>query len=316
MKIKLIAPFFIYFSLCFSQQTLKRISENENEFILELFVLRNGSDNCNVSGNLTFDWASGGGYYAYGINNNGYQTFYNHNPTPLANQSNLTLPNLNLGTEQYIFQLPQFNKRYKSLDEGIANYQGETLLNYTPIIDITTEYFTGSGFSLGTNFANLYYGKIILQKKLNNGNTVPTNLWILFTTFDAYYNFNPPTNVTKKWYGKFDGTTWISQATDIYGNPVYLIPDICTSLSTEAIEQLDNNIISYPNPAHDEIKIQKIKTNSDSFTYSIVDFSGRKLQNGISKFGEKINISGIAVGTYLLTIESQNTSSTLRIIKK
>lgn len=315
MKIKLIILLFIYVSFCFSQQTLKRVSENENEFVLELFVLRNGSNNCDVSGNLTFDWASGGGYYAYGVNNNGYLTFYDHNPTPI-NQNNVNFPNLHLGNEEYTFQLPQFNKRYKSLDEGIANYQGETLLNYTPIINITTEYFTASGFSLGTNFPNLYYAKIILQKRLNNGITVPTNLWVLFTTFDAYYNFNPPTNVTKKWYGKFNGTTWTSQATDISGTPVYVIPDICTSLSNEAITELDNNILYYPNPVNDEITIQKIKSNSDNFSYSIVDFSGRKLQNGTSKFGKKINISGIANGTYLITIESQNTFTTLRIIKK
>ena len=311
MKIKILL---LLFSICgYSQQTLKRITETDSEFIIELFILRNGSSNCDISGTDTFNSASGGCYFSYKTIANNVVTYYDHSPTSIY-ETNVALPSLQLGTEMYNFS-PVTSWHVKSLDEGSTVYLGENMMNYTPLLDITTEGYSGGSKIAGISFPNLFYGKLILKKTLDDGSAIPTNLWVDFKTYDAYYN-NPPIHVGEMWYGKFDGSTWVEQSTDILGNAVTSIPSICSLLSTAEIVAIDAAVFIAPNPVGGVLAVHTIGNTNDNFQYEIIDYSGRVVLKGTSDFSETINTSSLIQGNYVLQIERQSEVSHLKFIKK
>ncbi len=309
---------FILYFVClwtvagYSQQTLKRISETDSEFIVELFVFRNGTTNCSISGEDIFDWADGGWYYSFGTIENDVVTYYNHSPNNSLSQNNVNIPSIQLGSESYDFLTPALNKRFVSQDEGIVTYQGEDLIDYTPVLDITTECYSGGAFGTNTSFPNMFYGKLILQKAQNDGSPITNDLWIQFKTFDAYYN---SVQVGETWYGKFDGVSWVEQTSDIFGNPVNSIESICSQLNSVEISAIDSTII-YPNPTSDVITIQNLGNINLEYDFEIIDYTGRVVALGKAMSGRKIDLSNLGPGYYIVKIGSGEQNSIFKILKK
>lgn len=310
MKLKVLILLLLSSFCGFAQQTLKRITETDTEFILELFLFRNGTNDCEISGPETFGWASGTCSYKYSSSTVPY---YDHSPSAIY-ENQFATPNMQLGTQNFIFN-SNLNQHRKSYDEGYATFQGENNTSYAPMLNITTECYAGGAKLSNTIYSVMYYGKLILKKTLNDGSPIETNLWVSFKTYDAYYSSNPFIRVGDTWYGKYDGSNWVEQTTDMSGNPVPYIASICSLLSTNEIESIDNENFIYPNPITSAFTIQKTGNTYDAVQYEIMDYSGRLLKTGSATTNTSIDISDIQPGNYILRVKSQDKEFHQKIIK-
>lgn len=90
------------------------------------------------------------------------------------------------------------------------------------------------------------------------------------------------------------------------------------AISTLSVNDLQNSKKSfsfYPNPAKQFITIKN--NSSENFKYNIVDFSGRIIKSGNSKFNENINLESVKSGNYILQIQTENGEKlNEKIIKK
>jgi len=76
------------------------------------------------------------------------------------------------------------------------------------------------------------------------------------------------------------------------------------SLSTIDIESFNKKTLIFPNPSMSFITIQNKESSSESFEYKIVDFTGRYVKSGNSKFNQKIDIESLKNGNYIIQIET------------
>ncbi len=76
------------------------------------------------------------------------------------------------------------------------------------------------------------------------------------------------------------------------------------SLSTIDIEGFNKKTLIFPNPSMSFITIQNKESSSESFEYKIVDFTGRNVKSGNSKFNQKIDIESLKNGNYIIQIET------------
>lgn len=72
------------------------------------------------------------------------------------------------------------------------------------------------------------------------------------------------------------------------------------------------SVTAYPNPATQELFLAGLKENT---TATVLDISGRVLQTAIVA-GNSINVSQLTSGTYLLRLESETGTETLRFVRK
>ena len=105
-----------------------------------------------------------------------------------------------------------------------------------------------------------------------------------------------------KWVYVGDNLQLLDKAGNVLATePLSNIKKITFSISgttTEVESASANSIIVYPNPTHDVLIITGINTQ----TLRVYDLQGRLLQTEI---GTQINVSNLAVGTYLLQIGTQ-----------
>ncbi len=160
-----------------------------------------------------------------------------------------------------------------------------------------------------------------IPKKMNNGGLIPTtNLWCALQGFNPAYSCGNNTvcelNQYRIWF-KYDGTSWIYQTTLPNGIPnQYGISDICDVLSISDLENLEFDLMIYPNPTNNFITIQNKQNSIDTFEYKIVDLAGRIVKSGNSKFNEQINIESLTSGNYIIQIQTDsNQNFTQKLIK-
>ncbi len=84
--------------------------------------------------------------------------------------------------------------------------------------------------------------------------------------------------------------------------PVSIIRKITfsNSLATQTFGQNKTNIVLYPNPASDYIKIKS--DNFDALDTRIYSLSGQLVLKGSFQSGEDINVSGLSSGLYLAQV--------------
>lgn len=86
------------------------------------------------------------------------------------------------------------------------------------------------------------------------------------------------------------------------------------SLSTADVVNTVNvkgNLAIYPNPTSD---ILNVKASSKINAVSVVDMSGRSIKVNVD--GDKVDVSALPVGTYLINVETKDGISTEKFIKK
>jgi Secretion system C-terminal sorting domain len=67
-----------------------------------------------------------------------------------------------------------------------------------------------------------------------------------------------------------------------------------------------NNLSFYPNPTRDYLAISSTKNSSTSFTYQLIDITGRNVTAGAALYNEKINIANLETGNYIIQIKDEN----------
>lgn len=82
------------------------------------------------------------------------------------------------------------------------------------------------------------------------------------------------------------------------------------SLGTDDIRKVQKLAV-YPNPAVD---VLNIKANSKVLSYEIYDLTGRKV--GAGNNSEKVNVSNLSKGNYIINIVTKDGNTTTKFIKK
>lgn len=212
-----------------SSRVFKKIIENESEYIIEIFVLRNEiNEICEADSTEVFtSFQYGNQFYKYFSEINGTIVSHHHSPTnneffstqiPLITVGNLDFEFIDIGSNTY-----------KGFDEGLVTYNGDILTSYEIKLPITTESIANTMRLVGSSSRYMIYRKLILKKKLNDDTSLPTNLWISINSGvgSVFEDGEVVLKVAAQWWGKFNGNTWEEQSIDINGNQIEIIPSIC-----------------------------------------------------------------------------------------
>ncbi|MDW9380005.1 T9SS type A sorting domain-containing protein [Chryseobacterium sp. JV558] len=141
-----------------------------------------------------------------------------------------------------------------------------------------------------------------------------------------YFMAAPPAasiraDYVKKLFNLNDGSLVLaySGGSVTYGSKSFLTKFNSGFLGLNDISDKDQNttFTLYPNPAGDNITIQNKKYSSESFGYNIFDMSGKKIQNGSSKFNEQINVQRLEKGNYMILFDTKKGDrQSLKLLKK
>jgi len=161
----------------------------------------------------------------------------------------------------------------------------------------------------GTSMAIVWMQKI-------NGNT---QLPILFTNkisngFPPAYDTVDLNDITNADVALKQGTIFVVWEDDNSGTIKYRRGTYST-ISTEINEHNENRISIYPNITSDYIKIELSENYSSPKKISISDIGGRKMFETSTTLNQ-IDISRLAAGQYILTIQCGNTQQNFKVTKK
>ncbi len=87
-----------------------------------------------------------------------------------------------------------------------------------------------------------------------------------------------------------------------------------TTAVENVLNDISNEVSVFPNPATDYIQVEL--ANSDMYTVSIVDINGRTLRSGEELQANRIDVSRLATGTYVLQLKSEDKIASKLFIKK
>ena len=130
------------------------------------------------------------------------------------------------------------------------------------------------------------------------------------------------------WYIRYaDGLTGLEAGQNISGlvgcydlsNPVQvtrLTGDDCDILAVDDFDEI-GNVTLFPNPANEEVQIVFNQNISADVQIAVYDLVGRQvLVQDASNEVVSLNVASLPTGTYLVTISSQNSAITKRLIKQ
>lgn len=197
------------------------------------------------------------------------------------------------------------------------------------IYDTATKKFIGAGRY--TNAA----GAATFGSFGNLGtNTYPANTWVTvsvaynktngsfyFTTPQGTYNVTtvtapaaliPNLTATEADFYVVNASTNTVTNTAVFDNINFSFSTTATLGTAESLDIVNNQSVSlYPNPTSD---ILNLKTDSKINNVSVVDMTGRRVNVKLDV--NKVNVSGLPAGTYLINIETKEGISTEKFIKK
>ena len=316
MKKNLLLVFVFVSTFGFSQQFLKKIYETNDYTIVELYTIRNGTNNSNITGVQNFLDGTGAyvEFFDSDLNNSLLNSSYSYANVPAINPHTENVCNANLSLSPYcnfgVCASEEYDYQY---------YLGSTAIQYQHQLRIKK--FFEKGDTNNDGLYDCYKLTIHLPKKLVNGNIIPTsNIYCIISGYEANYicaNGSAGCYISSPYlYFRFNGITWILQTTSPNGNPVTAIQDVCGSLSISEIENSNNKISIYPNPTNNFITIQNRQNSTENFEYKIVDLTGRIVKNGNSKFNEQINIESLTSGNYFVQIQTDNNQNFIQKLIK
>lgn len=84
------------------------------------------------------------------------------------------------------------------------------------------------------------------------------------------------------------------------------------SLATNEVATKADQLNVYPNPVKDFLSINNLKSNSN---VTVVDMSGKEVINTTLKKDEKLNVSSLEKGVYIVTVGTKDEKKSYRIVK-
>lgn len=291
------------------QQTAKKITQESNQMIVELYQIRNGTYITNVLGS--------GWYYQGGSQQSGViipylestgQT-YTENSSISATPPTYVTENIGNATFEQASPQPYTTSRgtnrlnWKGDNDNIPLPKQLTLTQYDYDLDAQQDSDTD---------IDVLKSKFILPHTYNDGTVLPAGLWIILVSRNGYISPGGGTHGGVAICLRFNGTQWIPQSHDPEGTPMPNISDSTLGIS----EVLSEKAIFYPNPAKDYFIIQNSQKKNVGIEYQILDLSGKLILTGKTKYNEKINVQNLEKGNYILQIQSETgEKQTLKLLK-
>jgi len=211
-----------------------------------------------------------------------------------------------------------------------------SIINYPGTFDGVT--FT---FRHKYDFDTLYDGGII-EISFDNGlswsniineNVYPGNFYSNTDTINSYYNSPGFTGTSDEWiqsgfdlfWGlqQFPSDTFLikfslsSDSIETYQEG-WLIDDICIcAYCWDRINKKnnDNKFIVFPNPAYDVININQKESSNNEYELIIYDIYGNEVMRRSFRGNNKLNISNLGIGIYIISIQNNNQVYYKKIIK-
>lgn len=178
----------------------------------------------------------------------------------------------------------------------------------------TTYYTTSTGGLTGLSLAeiNPTNGDYLNMYHLNN----PSNLFFsAFTTKNNYAYISGDFSFTLDCGNSVSITT--AAGSNSGGNDAFTIKIAYgATLDTEESTKLSDTIILYPNPVSNQLNISTNNQKINKITLS--DFTGKNLDNiqvDLTKSTHNVDVSQLASGTYILTIFTEETIISKKILK-
>jgi hypothetical protein len=95
-------------------------------------------------------------------------------------------------------------------------------------------------------------------------------------------------------------------------NTVLKVDDVTLNYSNVAVEDhQEHNFDVYPNPASE---VLNVKSTDGSFTYRLLDLTGRQIRTGAADGRAAINVSSLPAGVYMLQLNSESKTITQKVI--
>ena len=274
---KYLILFFAFFSTFgFSQQVLLKRSSTQFFFL----CLANGDSLTNLCGN------------------NNFSTNYNNYSIAIEYQT-ITM-SLSTSTSVNITNETINSTNFNWLNPGIV-YTSTAITNPYPL-KFTIKSVWADCNNDGTKDA--LYIIIDFPMTQTNGSSIPVGTKINFNTPQLNNSISGSLllNSTSRWF-EWDGIQW--NQSDLYGT--YSTVSVnweSTFLSIDDFER-GKTVSLFPNPSKNFITIQNKLTITEKFEYKIIDFTGRIVKSGNSKFNEQINIECLTSGNYIIQIETE-----------
>ncbi len=140
-------------------------------------------------------------------------------------------------------------------------------------------------------------GTLINSYRKNTGHSYPSTIQYTppTNTEGTFYYYAVLTNPSKSTCGFLSTDSLVSPTVKVTVNPPVL--------NIDEVNTYKSNISLYPNPTKEFVSI----TNLENPTrYSIYNFLGTEISNGITSSNEKINIANLSHGMYYLKFENGN----------
>ena len=285
---------FLFSSLGFSQQVLKRITQTSNYTGVEFFVLRNGTSSGNVIGSNSFDTFQSQLYGSVKLYDNQYVY-----EGQVAMGDFTTIPPNQVCNGTYLVaysrtdQIPNFSNSFNSNNP----------IELPVLIDTNNYKELGQGTNVDLLFTNLKIAKVILPLYL----PVPEGTWITVNSRQGVDLVTGQVVVASKRLGfKFTGGTWVLQTSDWLNVPFDVLEDNCDPLNNASFTNLESSISVAPNPSKNFITIENRANSTGNFEYQILDITGRIITKGKSVFNESINTENLTNGNYIIKISNDS----------
>jgi hypothetical protein len=282
-------------TLSFSQQVLKRITETPTTTKIELYVLRNGTNNSNIVGESNYDVGSSSSSGTINFRNTSGTITYNS--TINSNGTFPTFPNDIICNKTIESSTGVRSTRSNFTDtSNSSNILNISVIRQDKNADILEDL---------NSLVDVLYSSFEIPKLMDNGNNIPLNTWVILrsrsgvdlaTGGDAPYQ--------KRIGFQFNGTTWIQQDTDWLNVGFDNLENVCNSLNVVEISK--NKVSFYPNPVDNLITIQSSDNLKENYEYQIFDLIGRIVKIDNSKFNEQLNIGDLKSGNYIIKIKTEN----------
>jgi hypothetical protein len=301
MKNNLLSILLLISSFGFAQQVLKKITETDDYTVVEMYTIRNGTNNSNITGNKNFinrDNSDFVNFYDDDLKN--FISNWNSNQLSgikahIENVCNATLP-LNESLSFGISAGEYYDWRSNG---GLYKYQF-----------INTKRFKEQADTNNDGLIDCYKATLYIPKKLQDGTLIPsTNIWSTAVGLRGNYvcDTGGVCNIAagNLWF-KFNGTTWVLQTIRPDGSPADLIKDVCNSLSISENNKNERKILIYPNPTNNNVTVKNLNNSTEKFEYKIIYLAGRIIKTGTSNFNEVISVESLTSGSYFIQIETED----------
>lgn len=95
-------------------------------------------------------------------------------------------------------------------------------------------------------------------------------------------------------------------------NTLLKVDDVTLNYSNVAVEDHQEHTFDvYPNPASE---VLNVKSTDGSFTYRLLDLTGRQIRTGAADGRAAINVSSLPAGVYMLQLNSESKTITQKVI--